>query len=141
MIARTWGRIAMPHRVFHRFVTPVRQIGRQQGAGLGARRGPNVVLHLLHRHVRGVRITQHHHAQRISDQDQRQPRLVQQLRHGKIVRRERGNFLAAGFARPDRFGGDFVLQVGVHHFAPKLASNSSGATVAVPILPTTIPAA
>ena len=66
-----------------------------------------MMLHFRHRYMRRVRITQHDHAERIADKNQRNARLIEQLRHRKIIRRERGDFLAATFHRADRFHGDF----------------------------------
>ena len=64
------------------------------------------------RHVRGVRIAQHHHAQRIADEEQRNARLVQQPGHRKIVSGERGDLFAARFHRANGFGGYFGFSHG-----------------------------
>ncbi len=68
--------------------------GRPPATPRGLPRAPraHVMLHLRHGDVGGIRITQHHHAQRIAHQDQRNARLIQQPRHRKIVGGQRGDF-------------------------------------------------
>ncbi len=157
------------HRLVRRLVTSERQVRPEQGARFRAGGGADMMLHLRHRHVRGVRIAEHDHAQRIADENQRNARLVEQLRHRKIIGRERGDLFAARFHGADGFGGDFGFKIMCiqlprnlpgrslanmfysNHQLPypshpfylwlKLPSNSSGVVVAVPILPTTMPAA
>ena len=137
-------------------VTVIRQVRGQQGARLGPGGGADVMLHLGHGDMRRVRIAQHHHAQRIADQNQRNAGLIEQACHRKIIGGERGNLLAArfhgadGFQRshlvpvmvqPSRRSGTRQAETALAGYRLKLASNSSGVMVAVPILPTTMPAA
>ena len=65
------------------------------------------MFHFRHRYMRRVRITQNHHAERITDENERNARLVEQFRHGKIISRERRNIFAAIFHRANRFDGVF----------------------------------
>ena len=85
----------------------VRQIGGQERARFGPGRRADVMLHLRQRNARGVRITQHHHAQGIAHQDQRDAYFIQKTRRRKIVGGKRGDFFAASLHGPDGFGGDF----------------------------------
>jgi hypothetical protein len=96
------------------------QVRSDQGPGWAAGGGAGVMLHLGHRDERGVRITQHHHAEGVADEQQRHAAFVEQPGHGIIIRGERGDFLTARLHGADGGGGDFICV----HFA-KLASNSS----------------
>jgi hypothetical protein len=52
-------------------------------------------------------VSGHHHAERISHQQEGHPGFVQHFCHGKIVSRERGDRFAFSFHGADRFDGDF----------------------------------
>ena len=55
------------------------------------------MFHFRHCHMRCVGITQHDHAERIADKNQRNAGFIEKFCHGKIIGRERGNFFAAAF--------------------------------------------
>jgi len=112
------------------------------------------MLHLGHGYMGRVRVAEYYHSERITDQDERDPRLIEQAGHREIVGREGGNSLSAALAFAKAFNRFFLsfhkmhldsdsgqLRWGHLDARGKLASNSPGETVAVPILPTTIPAA
>src|ERR1051326_8795757 len=112
------------------------QIGGQEGSRLCAADGTDMMFHVAEGYMRGVRVAEHDHAEGIPDEDERNSGLVEKACHWKIVSGERRDFLPASLHGPDHVGRDFA---GCHR--RKLAINSSGATVAVPIFPTTMPAA
>ncbi len=56
--------------------------------------GLAVVQHLVHRHRHGGIIAQHHHAQRITDQDRVQSRPIRSQRAGIVVGGDHGDWLA-----------------------------------------------
>ena len=55
------------HRLFRGLVRANREVGDDRGPFRRARHGPRVVEHLVHRHRGGVRITEHHHPERVAD--------------------------------------------------------------------------
>ncbi len=104
------------HRRRNASVTAIRQVRAKQCARSGAGGGADVMFHLSHRHMRRVRITEHDHAQRIADEDERYARLVEQLCHRKIVGGERGDFFAARFHGANGINRDF----GGIHLEPRI---------------------
>ena len=75
------------HRGLGRLVGVIGKIGDDERPGLRARDGGDMMADLLERHLGRVRITEHDHADRIADEDQRHARLVEQPRGGVIVAR------------------------------------------------------
>ena len=107
------SRLDQPPRVGHsllrRVVTVEGQISAEQRARLGPGGGADVVRHLVHRDVRGVRIAEHDHAERIAHEQQRHAAFVEQARHRIIISGERGDFLAT-LERADLVGGNFQFR-------------------------------
>src|SRR5688572_27572264 len=62
-----------------------RQIAHDQGLLHSARDGPSMMHHLSQRHLRGVFISENHHAQGIAHQDDVDPAFVEQPRSRIIV--------------------------------------------------------
>ena len=98
--------VGVRHRVLNRLVTFERQIAAEQRIRLRAGSGANVMLHFRHRHMGRVRIAEHDHANGIADEQQRHTRLIEQFCHRKIIRRERGDLLAATLHRANLLSGD-----------------------------------
>ena len=92
-------------------VTLKGHVGDQEGLGLGAGGGANVMFHFGQGDVRGVGVAENDHAERIADQDQGDAGGVEQLGHGKIVGGERGD-AAAVFHAANGGGGDFGVFIG-----------------------------
>src|SRR6516225_3896553 len=142
-------------------ITFERQIRAQQRIGFRAGSGSNVMFHFGHRYMGGIRVTKYHHAKRITDKNDGDAGFVEQFCHRKIISRQRRDFLTSAFHYADGFYGNFgthlwaagmpgltqmrkqnipAVSICVHLWL-KLRSNSSGVVVAVPTLPTTMPAA
>ena len=80
-----------------------RQIADDESLRLGAGDGGHVVQHVIERDVGGVRKPEHHHAQRIADQQDVHAAFIEQAGGRVIVGGERGD-RASAFAGPQGFG-------------------------------------
>ena len=65
--------------------------------------------HVRHRHLRGIRVAEHDHSHRIANQNHRNAGFIEQFRRRIIIRRERGDLLTALFHGANGFDGDFHL--------------------------------
>lgn len=86
----------------------VGEIADDEGAGLGAGDGGDVVLDFGERDVRGVRITENDHADGVADEEDGHASFIKEARGGIIVGREGGDFFAAGLGLGDPLGRDFL---------------------------------
>ena len=89
-------------------VAAIGQIGHEERTGFGASGGADVVLHFGHRHVSGVGVTQNNHPEGVAHENERDAGFVEQPRHGEIIGRERGDFLATSLHGPDGVRRDFT---------------------------------
>ncbi len=87
----------VPERFFGRFIAPVGHIGYEQPFRMGPGHRTDVVDHVLHRDVGGIRKTQHHVAEGIPNQENIHSGFIKQTGHGVIISRQSGDFLSPLF--------------------------------------------
>jgi len=78
----------------------------------GGYHGRAVGWRLLHEEIgvlRGVRVTEHHHAESVADVNEVNTRFIEQPGHGKIVSGKRRDFFATGLHAADGLGRNFHL--------------------------------
>src|ERR1051325_3970294 len=123
-------------RIGDAFIAAIWKVRGQQSVRFGASGGPHVVFHVSHGDMGRIGIAEHDHAQRVPHQDQRDAGLIEKAGHWEIVRREGGDLFSTPLHFADCFGSNLLA---AHRL--KLPISSSRLVVAVPILPTTMPAA